>query len=228
MEKKDYIIISLGGSLIVPDGVDIEFLKCFTDNIKDYVEKGFQFVIITGGGRTARTYIEALKGVTNPSDVDLDWIGIASTRINAELLRVSFGSIAHDAIILNPDETPNTDKPVIVGGGWKPGNSSDLAAVHIAKVIGAKKLINLSNIDYVYDKDPKKFSDAIKIEESNWTNFRKVLPLSWKPGLSAPFDPVAAEEAETLGLEIVIMNGKNIENLKNYLDGEEFVGTVIH
>lgn len=227
MEKKDYIIISLGGSLIVPDGVDIEFLKCFTNNIKDYVKKGFQFVIITGGGRTARTYIEALKGVTNPSDVDLDWIGIASTRINAELLRVSFGSIAHDAIILNPDETPSTDKPVIVGGGWKPGNSSDLAAVHIAKVIGAKKLINLSNIDYVYDKDPKKFSDAIKIEESNWTNFRKVLPLSWKPGLSAPFDPVAAEEAETLGLEIVIMNGKNIENLKNYLDGGEFVGTVI-
>lgn len=227
MDTKEHIIISLGGSLIVPDEVDTVFLKDFVENIKQYVSHGFRFVIITGGGRTARNYIEALKGITSPSDVDLDWIGIASTRINAELLRVSFDGIAHDAIILNPDETPNTDMPVIIGGGWKPGNSSDLAAVRIAKVINSKKLINLSNIDYAYNKDPKAFPDAIKIEETNWADFRKILPPAWKPGLSAPFDPIAAQEAEALGLEVVIMNGKHIENFNNYLNGDKFEGTVI-
>ncbi|MEK7585960.1 MAG: UMP kinase [Patescibacteria group bacterium] len=228
MESQDYIVISLGGSLIVPDQVDVEFLKSFIDNIKKYVDQGFRFVIITGGGHTARAYINASKSLTNPSVTDLDWIGIAITRVNAELLRVAFGGMSHDSIIMDPDQIHNTDKSVLVGAGWKPGNSSDLAAVHAAKSVGAKKVINLSNIDYAYDKDPKKFPDAQIIKESSWPDFRAILPKEWGPGLNAPFDPIAAKEAESLGLEVVIMNGKNIENLKKYLNGEEFIGTVIH
>jgi uridylate kinase len=228
MENKEHIIISLGGSLIVPDEVDIEFLKIFTENIKKYIDQGFRFVIITGGGHTARNYINASKTITNPSVTDLDWIGIATTRVNAELLRVAFGDIAHESIIMDPDHIPDTTKSLLIGAGWKPGNSSDLAAVHSAKSVGAKKVINLSNIDYVYDKDPNKFSDASIVKESNWTDFRALLPDEWGPGLNAPFDPVAAKEAESLGLEVVIMNGKNIENFNKYLNGEEFVGTVIH
>ncbi len=225
MEK--YIVISLGGSLIIPDTVATPFLKNFTTLIKGYVENGFHFVIITGGGTTARLYINASKEISNPDEVDLDWLGIAATRINAELLRVAFGDLAHHTIIMDPDVIHQTDAPIQVGGGWKPGNSSDLAAVHAAKSIGAKKVINLSNIDYVYNKDPKKFPDATKIEQSSWADFRKILPIEWSAGLNAPFDPVAAREAEKLGLEVAIMNGKNIENLKHYLDGEVFIGTVI-
>lgn len=227
MDTKEHIIISLGGSLIVPNEIDVVFIKEFVDTITEYANKGFKFVIITGGGHTARTYIEALKKISNPNNIDLDWIGIAGTRLNAELLRVSFGNIAHDSIIMNPDVITNTDKEILIGGGWKPGNSSDLAAVHSAQTVGARKLINLSNIDYAYDKDPKKFSDAVKIEQSSWADFRQILPTEWDPGLNAPFDPIAAQKAEELGLEVVIMNGKNIENLKNYLDGKEFLGTVI-
>jgi hypothetical protein len=63
-------------------------------------------------------------------------------------------------------------------------------------------------------KDPKKFPDAKIIKESSWADFRKILPTEWDPGLNAPFDPIAAKKAEELGLEVVIMNGKNIENLK--------------
>jgi len=36
-----------------------------------------------------------------------------------------------------------------------------------------------------------------------------------------------AKEAENLGYEVVILNGKNIENLRAYLDGESFIGTII-
>ena len=122
---------------------------------------------------------------------------------------------------------PETNCPVLVGGGWKPGNSSDLAAIHSAISVGAEKVINLSNIDYAYDKDPNKFPDAVKIEKSSWADFRAILPKEWGPGLSAPFDPIAAKRADEAGLEVAIMNGKNIENLKNYLEGKEFLGTVI-
>ena len=227
MNNEKHIIISLGGSLIAPSQIDSGFLKEFVNVVTTYTQKGFTFVVISGGDHTARIYINASKEITTPSNTDLDWIGIAVTRLNAELLRVSFGQMAHESIVMNPDDIPATDKQVLIGGGWKPGNSSDLAAVHSAQSVGAKRVVNLSNIDYVYNKDPNKFPDAVKIEQSSWADFRSILPTEWNPGLSSPFDPVAAEKAEALGLEVVIMNGKNIDNLRKYLDGREFVGTVI-
>lgn len=227
MSTQEHIIISLGGSLIVPNEIDIPFLKEFVGALTHYVEKGFRFIIITGGGRIARTYTLSAKEVTNPTNEDLDWIGIESTRLNAELVRVCFGEHAHTEIIFNPEHIPETDKPIILGGGWKPGNSSDLAAVACAEHSGATKVINLSNIDYVYNVDPRYNPDAVKIESATWAEFRALLPNDWDPGLNAPFDPIAAKRAEELNLEVVIMNGKNIENLKHYLDGDVFIGSVI-
>jgi len=227
MQEKETIIISLGGSIIVPDQVDVEFLKLFVSSIKEYVAKGFKFLIITGGGKVCRRYNDSLKQIVDASNEDLDWLGILATRLNAELVRICFGDLAYEKIVLDPDFVPTTDRPIIVGGGWKPGNSSDLAAIHSAKSIGSRKIINLSNIDYVYDKDPKKNSDAKPIKEISWNDFKEIVPKEWGPGINSPFDPVAAREAEALNYEVIILNGKNIENLKNYLDGKEFVGTTI-
>ncbi|MDD3662342.1 MAG: UMP kinase [Candidatus Pacebacteria bacterium] len=228
MDKKNYIIVSLGGSIIIPEKIDVDFLKVFIQTIKDYIDKGYKFVIITGGGKVCRLYNDSLEQIASPTDEDLDWLGISVTRLNAELLRFSFGDEAYEKILLNPDEIPETNKSIIVGGGWKPGNSSDLAAVHVANKMGISKLINLSNIDFVYDKDPKIFPDAKEVRKISWSKLRDILPDSWTPGINAPFDPVAARRAEEIGLEVVIMNGKNINNLRDYLDGKEFIGTVIN
>jgi uridylate kinase len=227
MNNEKHIIISLGGSLIVPDEIDVGFLKEFTSLIKDYAGRGFRFVIITGGGKICRKYQNALGELGNKDGNDLDWLGIYSTHLNAQFIRLALGGLAYDQIITDRSLMVDTDKPVIVGAGEKPGASTDTASVSYAEKLGAKKLINLSNIDYAYDKDPNKFPDAVKIEQSSWADFRSILPTEWNPGLSSPFDPIAAQKAEALGLEVVIMNGKNIDNLKKYLDGGEFVGTVI-
>ncbi|MEI7709236.1 MAG: UMP kinase [bacterium] len=221
------IVLSLGGSLIVPDGIDVEFLKKFRDLIISQTKKGKKFVVISGGGKVCRRYQEAAKALTQVSNDDLDWIGIASTRLNSELLRVVFGESAFEKIVMDPNMVPQTDKPVILGGGWKPGNSSDLAATQAALSIGAKKLINLSNIDYLYDKDPNKYTDAKKIEQISWSGLIEILPKSWEPGANVPFDPIAAKEAEVALLEVAILNGKNISNLEKYLNGEDFAGTQI-
>jgi len=227
MENNKKIVMSLGGSLIIPDEIDVDFLKLFVKTIKEYVSRGFSFLIITGGGRTCRKYNDYLKQIIEPSNEDLDWLGISTTRVNAELVRICFGDLAYEKVVQDPDSIPKTNKSIIVGGGWKPGNSSDLATVHSAKSIGATKIINLSNIDYVYNKDPKKFLDAKPIKEISWSDFREIIPKEWGPGINSPFDPTAAREAESLGYEVAILNGKNIENLKNYLDNKEFIGTVI-
>ncbi len=82
-------------------------------------------------------------------------------------------------------------------------------------------------MDYVYTEDPRKNPDAKKIESSSWADFRKLIPEDWDPGLSAPFDPVAAKEAERLGLEVAIINGNHETALADYLEQKEFVGTKI-
>lgn len=221
------IIISLGGSLIIPDEIDVSFLKDFKKLILSEVEKSRKFVIITGGGKLCRRYNKATEEISKPSSDDLDWLGIFSTRFNAEFVKILFGNLAEDKIILDPTLPIKLSKSVIIGGGWKPGNSTDLVAVMIGKQLNAKKVINLSNTDYVYDSDPKMNPKAKKFEQISWPEYRAIIPKEWNPGLNSPFDPVASEMAEKEGIEVIIMNGKPIDNLANYLNGKEFQGTVI-
>ncbi|MFA5095429.1 MAG: UMP kinase [Candidatus Paceibacterota bacterium] len=224
---EETIVISLGGSLIIPENLDLNFLKDFKSLILSHVAKGKKFVIITGGGKICRKYQDVAKELTNPSDEDLDWIGIASLKLNAELLRVIFGEYAHPKVILNLSEKLSFDKPIIIGAAFGPGRSTDWDAVEGAKTLGAKKIINLSNTDYVYDSDPKINGSAQKIEKISWAEYRKLIPKDWNPGLNSPFDPIASEMAEKEGIEVVIMNGKPIDNLAKCLNGEKFLGTVI-
>lgn len=224
---REPVIVSVGGSLIVPDQIDTHFLKQFRDLILDKVRRGFSFTIIAGGGKTARRYQDAANSVTPLSRQDLDWIGIHSTRLNAQLLRNIFVGYAHPQVIKNPTIDIEAEEPIIIAAGWQPGCSTDYVAVLMAKNLGARRMVNLSNIDYVYDSDPRKNQNAQKIENIEWSAFRKLIPAEWDPGLSSPFDPVAATEAESLGLEVAVMNGGNLEQFSNYLDGKPFVGTII-
>ncbi len=208
--KDETIVISLGGSLIVPDQIDIDFLKDFKSLILSYVAKGKKFLIITGGGKICRRYQDAAKKISSPTDFELDMIGIRALNLNSELVRVLF------------KESENIE----IFGAEKPGSSTDLGAVLLAKKNKTKVVINLSNIDYVYDKDPRKYSDAKKIEKISWSEYRAMIP-EYSPGLNSPFDPIASKEAEESGLEVVIMNGKNLKNLEKYLAREKFMGTVI-
>ncbi len=225
---EETIIISLGGSMIVPEEIDTDFLKEFKDLILSHVAKGKKFAIITGGGRVCRKYQNAAKEVVEvASRDDLDWIGIASCNLNAELMRVIFGENAHPKVMVNPEEKFTLEKSIVIGGVFAPGHSSDMDAVQMAQNLGAKKVINLSNIDHVYDSDPKINPDAKKLEKISWKEYRDIIPKEWTAGLNSPFDPIASELAEKEGIEVAIMNGKPIDNLVKYLNGEKFLGTVI-
>jgi uridylate kinase len=228
-EKNRTYVISLGGSLIVPkEGIDWKFLKKFRALIMAEEKNGEKFFLISGGGSTCRNYIQAASKVVKINPEDLDWLGIHTTRLNAHLLRTIFREDAHPEIITNPEKIMTAKENIVIAGGWRPGWSTDYVATTLAEKYNIKTVINLSNIDYVYNKDPKKFKNAQKIAKINWHDFRKIVGDKWDPGLNAPFDPVASQKAERLGLKVVIMNGKNIANLKKYLDGKKFIGTVIN
>lgn len=227
MEDSAVIVISLGGSILVPARVDDVYLQQFVNLIKEEADRGKRFAIITGGGSISREYRDALLHVHEADTETLDMLGIATTRLNALLLRYAFDDYAESHVIFDPTEPIEMTRPIIIAGGWKPGHSSDGAAVGLAKTLGAKTILNLSNIDYVYTDDPRKNLDAEPIRDIVWEEFQKMFPTEWAPGANAPFDPIAAQMASDEDLEVVVMNGRNLSNLQNYLNDEEFFGTVI-
>lgn len=221
-------ILSVGGSIIIPkEGFDTPFLKQFCRMIRSQVEKGNRFILVIGGGKTAREYQQGLKDVVRAGTDDRDWIGIYSTVLNAEFVRLLFKDIAYETVIQDPTVEISTTKPLIIAAGWKPGWSTDNVAVLLANTYGVAHIMNLSNISYAYTKDPNLYKDAQKIEQITWKEFRKIVGNTWDPGKSAPFDPVASKTAEAAGISVSILDGKNLANVKKAIEGKPFDGTRI-
>ncbi len=228
MKKNKIVVISLGGSLIVPgEEIDWRFLKKFKNLILKFIKNKKRFILVAGGGFIARKYQKAISKIGVLNNEDKDWIGIHATRLNAHLLRTIFRKFAHPRINKNPYERFDFREKILIGSGWRPGVSTDFDAVILAKEYDAGTVINLSNIDYVYNKDPKKFKDAKKIKEISWVDYRNMVGDKWDPGMNVPFDPIASKVANESNMEVAIMNGKKLDNLENYLNGKEFRGTVI-
>lgn len=230
MSYNETIIISLGGSVIHPiDGINVDFLKKFNSFIRSQIKKKRQFFIICGGGYLTREYQKAVTQlIPKVSHEDLDWLGIHTTKLNAQLLRAVFQDIAFPKIIFKYDKIErNIIQPVVIAAGWKPGWSTDYDAVLLAKSYGAKTLINLSNIDVIYDKDPRIYKDAKPITKISWDDFEKIVGHKWTPGANTPFDPIATKIAKQINLTVFFLKGDNISNLENLLEGKPFKGTII-
>lgn len=224
MEKT--IVMSLGGSVIAPGSIDIGFLRDFKKTVEKYLGKGYRFAIYCGGGKIARDYQKAASGIAKLSNRELDWIGIHATVLNAEFVRSLFGNLAEEFIVRNPTQKISFNKKVLIAAGWKPGWSTDYDAVLLAKNLGADIVINMSNVGYIYDKDPKKHKDAKKIEKISWKDYRKISGDKWEAGLNMAFDPIAAKEAEKSRIKVAII-GKDLGNFKRLLEGKKFDGTSI-
>jgi uridylate kinase len=230
LAAKEPIVISLGGSLIVPDGgPDIHFLTAFRKYILELVKSGHKIVIVCGGGKTARHYINAANEVIHNIDPeDLDWLGIHATRLNAHLLRTLFRSVAHPNVIKHPMRTPrHWHEKVLVAAGWKPGWSTDYVACRIAGLLKVKHIINASNIEFVYTADPRTNHDAKAVKQMSWADYRKMVGSVWSPGLSAPFDPVAAKYCSGHDISVAIVDGRNLVNLEKVVTGADFKGTLL-
>jgi uridylate kinase len=231
-QKFQTFIISLGGSVVVPKNIEnveinLKFLKDFKKLISKQVKLGKKFVIIVGGGKICRVYQEAAKKITCLSNEQLDWVGIYATYLNARLIREIFGKLSPLEIIIDPEKPIKTKKPIVVGAGGKPGWSTDYDAVVLAKKYKAKIIINLSNIDYIYDRDPNKFKKARPLKNLSWQDFFKVISKKWKAGMNVPFDPVASRLAEKSKLKVIILKGTDLRNFEKFLTGEKFKGTTI-
>ncbi|MDR1466095.1 MAG: UMP kinase, partial [Treponema sp.] len=213
------VVISLGGSIVAPEGADAEFLRDFAKLTRELLtaDTGRRFIFVVGGGGPARAwqkaYWDACAGFSQTADEAADWIGVMATRLNAQLVKAVMGELCPDEVVTDPSGEVSFTGRTLIAAGWKPGFSSDFDAVLLAEKFGAKTLVNLSNIERVFTDDPRKNPDAKPLDMVSWKDFRAMVGEEWVPGKNTPFDPVASRRADEIGLKVICAAGRNLPNL---------------
>ena len=106
--------------------------------------------------------------------------------------------------------------------------TSDSNAAQIASYTKAKYFINLTNVNGLYDKDPNKYKNAKLISNITFKNFLlTVNKIKYEAGQHFVLDQTAAEIIDNKKIKTVIINGKNLNNLNNFILNKGFIGTLI-
>ena len=225
---KKVVIISLGGSLIIPDDVDASFLQKFKSIIKKHLNS-YKFVIVTGGGSIARKYISALKQA-GKNEYLQSLIGISATRTNARFMTYLFGKDANDGIPHDKQQVKNLlNKHDVVFCGalrYAENETSDATSAKLANFFKTI-FINLTNVSGLYTSNPVTNKSAKFIPKISWDAFyKRAEAIKFKPGQHFVLDQKAAELRMKNKTATYII-GKNLKNLDNLLSNKKFNGTII-
>jgi uridylate kinase len=240
------IVISLGGSIVAPqEGPSGLFLYDFRNVLLSWLNReDHKVIIVVGGGYAARQWQKAYKemieidkstrgdgGPILGTDVDvrqsLDRIGIAATRLNAQLIKEVFSDYSRDPIVTDPSADITMNSRILIAAGWKPGFSTDYDAVILAERFHAEKILNLSNVSQIYSADPKVDPNAKPLLHISFDSLLQMIGTEWDPGANVPFDPIAAAKARELGITVIFASGKNLINFADILNDKPFIGTII-
>ncbi len=224
---KKVMVLSLGGSQIIPDDVNLKYLNEFKKVVLKN-KKNYKFIVVCGGGSLARKYIFALK-LSGKNENFQSFAGISATRTNARFMNYFFG--------IDPEQgIPHTMKSVkeyikkreIIFCGaleYKPNQTSDSTAAEIARVFNAE-FVNLTNVKGLHDKNPKEHKDAKFFPKITWKDFNEMAnKIIFKPGQHFVLDQTAAKMIlKNKTPTYIIESPKELDNL---LNGKKFVGTRI-
>jgi len=227
------IIFSLGGSIIVPNKVDYLFLGKFKKLLLR-LSKNAKIVVVCGGGKIARDYIKALEK-EGASSYERAYMGVECTRLNALLLATFLGNKANQKVPTSPKEFMRFYRKfriVVLGGALEAFHidttTTDGTTAYVAVKLKAKEFINLTNVNGLYDKDPRLFRNAKLIKEISYKDFEVMMrKVKEKPGQHFILDSYAARLVRKKRIKVVILDGRNVKNVENYLNKRKFVGSVI-
>jgi uridylate kinase len=226
-QKSLRLVVRIGGS-VVASPVNTELIAKYADIISALRQKGHEVAVILGGGALAREFIGIAHNLgLNMSDQDE--IAISCSRLFAQLFLKKLGEAGCYKVAVTLDEAAQclSEGRIAVMGGLRPGITTDTVATLVAERVKAELLIKGTDQNGVYDKDPKKYPNAIKYDQMSFENLSGVFEHNeHKAGIHQIIDPEAIKVLKRNRLRLVVVNGFNPENILAALDGKN-VGTII-
>lgn len=226
--SKDKVVISLGGSVLVPGEDDAVFMRKLAGLLRR-LGRRHQLFLVAGGGRPARSYIE-LGRALGMGERALDVLGIQVTRLNARLLIHALGAEAYPEPPEDYEEAKEAGRShdLVVMGGQRVGITTDAVAAELAETVGARRLVNATNVDGVYTADPRKEPSADRVERMDYSELMRIAgEPTGRAGPNVVIDPHAARVIERARLEVYVVNGRDLDSLEGAITGGRYVGTFI-
>ena len=221
------IVVSLGGSVLVPS-LESNNIRRYASVLKKMAGTCRLFVVVGGGGE-ARRYIGVARGL-GAGEATGDELGILVTRLNARLLIAGLGDAAYPRVAENYTEArefAETGK-IVVMGGITPAQTTDAVSAVLAESVGADLLINATSVDGIYSADPKKDAGAVKYERLTPQELLGIITRErMGAGANTVLDIVAGKVVERSGIPLLVLDGRDPENLSRAVVEGAFVGTIV-
>ena len=230
--KYKRIMLKLSGESLAGNkktGIDFDKVLDICKEITDITSKGIEVAIVVGGGNFWRG-----RSNQQMDRCTSDYIGMLGTTMNAlaigdafkqlgQEVRVQTGvemrQIAEYYIKDRANKHLNNKRVVVFGcGTGSPFFSTDTAAALRAAEIGADALLKATNVDGIYTKDPKKYEDAVKIEQTTYLDV-----LNKKLNV---MDTTATSLCMDNNIPIIVFDINEKGNLKKVIDGKK-IGTIV-
>lgn len=222
------LVISLGGSIIVPKDDDISLIEDIAALLKEYIHT-CKFFLVVGGGRTAREYIGYGRRL-GADESFLDDMGIASSRLNAMLMISALGEHAAPEIPVDFNRALELGRAydIVVMGGTHPGHTTDAVAAMLCERCGGDYFINATTVDGIYDRDPAIHPGAKKLERVDTaTLLDMIVHTHAGAGPNVVVDPTAVRIMARSGIPGCVVDGRELRELERAIEGKPVQGTVI-
>lgn len=234
MSQYQRVLLKISGEALAGTnsfGLDPERVRLLATEIAEVAKEGVQVGLVVGGGNFFRGVAAAAK---NMDRVTGDHMGMLATVINALAFQDALEKQNVPTRVMTAIEMHQVAEPYIrrrairhlekgrivifAAGTSNPYFSTDTAATLRALEIRADIIAKATRVDGVYDKDPHKYSDAVRFAEIGYT---EVLAKSL-----AVMDASAVAMCRDNGLKIMVFNLTVAGNIMRMVKGEP-IGTII-
>lgn len=213
---------------MIPDAPDVAYIRQLALELAALSEH-FRLFVVVGGGRLARTYIQAARQL-GADESTLDQVGIDATRLNARMLIAALGSKALGRVPHDFDAAVEASifHPIIVMGGTHPGHTTDAVAVMVGERARAARALILTNVDGVYTADPKVDRSAKRIERLSASDLIALTSSSTsEAGSTGVIDPMGCKIIQRSRLPTCVLHGRDFDSLRAAAEGRPFKGTLV-
>ncbi|MEM3578410.1 MAG: UMP kinase [Candidatus Bathyarchaeia archaeon] len=222
------IVLRIGGSVIASP-INPALISRYVEVLKEIKSENHDVAVVVGGGAPAREFIKTARDL-GLEEKDQDDVAISISRIFAQLFLTKLGGISCKTVPLTIKDAVKclSSGKIVVMGGLKPGMTTDTVAAMIAEKVNADLLVKATDQEGIYDKDPRKYADAVKLESLRYEDLHRIFAENkHKAGIHQILDPKAIKILKRKRVKVVVVNGFKPENVFAAVKGEN-VGTTIY